>query len=133
MDVQFSSMVYLWIEILFTVDKCTVLKTLLFHFRVLKIISKESIRLTLKPILVESQHCLTDYSLALPGKQFPGTVVLCTPAGVLVAFYGKIKGWVPTSHLLPNTHNGQIDPKTLFFIGQVVIILCMHFGNISEF
>lgn len=79
-------------------------------------------------MLVESDLCLSDYSLAVPGKQFPGIVVLCTPAGVLVAFYGKVKGWIPTSNILAHVDKQQVDPKNLFFVGQVVSlnVLCFY-------
>lgn len=75
------------------------------------------IRLTLKPALVSSKlEPLVNIGDAKQGRAFEGVVVNLSEKGVLVAFYGELRGWVPADKIgLKNA-----DPITAFYLGQVV-------------
>lgn len=84
--------------------------------RVLSIFNN-SIHLTAKPALIESDLCLTTAEQAEIGKQFPGVVIRRGEFGAVVAFYGDVKGFVHSSQLL---HGETADARELLFDGQVV-------------
>lgn len=84
--------------------------------RVLTILNN-SIRLTAKPALVESDLCLTSLEQAETGEQFPGVVIRRSKFGALVAFYSDLKGFLPCTELLPGE---TADARELLFDGQVV-------------
>lgn len=90
---------------------------MLKFFRVLSFSSTESVKFTLKPALVGSDVCLAKIEDAVIGKQYPGVVVHSSKAGILVKFYGGVKGMIPMQLLKNYTDE---DPSSLFFIGQVV-------------
>lgn len=78
------------------------------------------IRLTIKPALVESNLCLTNTEQVEIGKQFPGVVVNRGKFGALIVFYGDLKGFVHSTHLLPEA---TADARDILFDGQVVNVI----------
>lgn len=85
--------------------------------RVLTITNNNSIRLTAKPALVESDLCLVSSDQAEIGKLYPGVVIRRTKFGALIIFYGDVKGFVYCTHLLPGE---TADARDVLFDGQVV-------------
>lgn len=85
--------------------------------RILSILKTNSIRLTAKPALVESELCLSNYDDAEIGKQYPGVVIRRDQSGALISFYGNVKGYVYCTHLL---RGESADARQLLFDGQVV-------------
>lgn len=83
-----------------------------------------TLHLTLKPSLVSAQNIITNYETAENNKQYPGIIVQVTQNGLLIKFFGNVKGWVPKSQL---SFEKVQQPEKLFNIGQVVnctIIKC---------
>lgn len=90
--------------------------------RVLCIFKNNSIRLTAKPAIVESDICLKSDDEAEIGKQFPGVVVKREKFGAVVTFYGHMKGFIHCTHLLPGE---TAEATELLYDGQIVnVIIC---------
>lgn len=85
--------------------------------RVLCVKKSGSIRLTIKPALIESSLCLTSPDQAEIGKVFPGVVIKRSNFGALIVFYGDVTGFVQSSRLLPDT---KADARDVLFDGQVI-------------
>lgn len=85
--------------------------------RVLCVKKSGSIRLTIKPALIESDLCLSSPDQAETGKVFPGVVIKRGNIGALIVFYGDVTGFVHSSRLLPEA---KADARDLLFDGQVV-------------
>ena len=88
--------------------------------RVLRVdVENRGVIVTLKKSLVKSETpLLASYSQASPGGIHEGTVVSVQHYGLVVRFYGNVRGLVPKSEL----SSTQIisDPSSMFKIGQVV-------------
>ena len=88
--------------------------------RVLRVdIENRGLLVTLKKSLVKSElPPLVTYSEAVPGSIHEGTVVSVQPYGLIVRFYGEVKGLVQKTEL----SSTQIipDPSEVFRQGQVV-------------
>jgi ribosomal protein S1 len=73
------------------------------------------IQLTLKPVLLASDiPPLCKYEDAKPGMQYEGVVTLVTETGLLLTFYGDVKGWL-------KLHKAAGEKK--YYIGEVVSLL----------
>jgi hypothetical protein len=73
------------------------------------------IQLTLKPVLLASEvPPLRRFEDAQPGMLCEGVVTLVMETGLLLTFYGDVKGWLK---LKQDTGNED------YFIGQVVSLL----------
>ncbi|KAJ8954403.1 hypothetical protein NQ318_011077 [Aromia moschata] len=87
--------------------------------RVLNVLD-DNILFTLKSGLVESENCLTAIDQVKRGDQYAGVVVQTKPSGVLVAYYGEIKGWLPKKNLVGIDNDRDFDPEQYFYRGQVI-------------
>lgn len=83
-------------------------------------ISGDTVILTLKQGLVESENCLTNVKEASPDTQYPGFVVQTKESGTLIAFYNNITGWISNRELNSDNKGAYSDPREYFFRGQVV-------------
>lgn len=73
------------------------------------------IQLTLKPVLLVSDTPpLHRFEDAQPGVLYEGVVTLIVKTGLLLTFYGDVKGWLKLS---------EADRKKKYYIGQVVCLL----------
>ncbi|XP_011865848.1 PREDICTED: protein RRP5 homolog [Vollenhovia emeryi] len=80
---------------------------------------KNRMKFTLKRSLVNSQlPILQDFGEAKCGSKYHGTVSLINRNGLLVRFYGLVKGWVSRATLNPDTEHMNWN----FFIGQTVTV-----------
>ncbi|XP_036148690.1 protein RRP5 homolog isoform X2 [Monomorium pharaonis] len=87
--------------------------------RVLDIDNKNQIKFTLKQSLVKSElPVLHDFDKVECGLKYHGTIAMINRNGLLVRFYGKLKGWVPRTTLDKETYNMNWN----FSIGQTVIV-----------
>lgn len=77
-----------------------------------------NLHLTLKPAFLNAVENLTSYEKAIHNKQYPGYVVQVTKNGILVAFFGNVKGWVPKNQL---SFEKVLRPELMFKIGQIVM------------
>ncbi|KRT80423.1 hypothetical protein AMK59_7651 [Oryctes borbonicus] len=76
-------------------------------------INGDNIKLTLKQGFVKEDKCLTSYKMAKKNDEYKGMVVNTYSSGVLVVFYGGVKGWlrfVDTSK----------DYQNMFYQGQII-------------
>jgi rRNA biogenesis protein RRP5 len=79
---------------------------------------KRKIMLTLKKSLVNSDvQPWTTYQDIQVGAKSPGTLVKILPAGAVVQFYGKIRGFLPVAEM---SEAYIEDPRQHFKVGQVV-------------
>lgn len=78
---------------------------------------RNSLRFTLKQSLLESDKCLSVLDQAKENTQYPGIVVKTAKGGVLVAFYGGIKGWLPKKFI----NDGQSYSPSMFYEGQTML------------
>ncbi|EFN87453.1 Protein RRP5-like protein, partial [Harpegnathos saltator] len=81
---------------------------------------KRNVRFTLKQSLIKSKlPVLQDICEARCGQEYHGTIIKINKYGLLVRFYGDVKGWVPRSVLDSNTS----DMNWNHTIGQTVTVL----------
>lgn len=85
--------------------------------RVLSVRKSGSVRLTIKPALLESDLCLANPDQVEVWKEYPGVVVKRSEFGAVVAFYGEVSGFIHSSKLLPGE---WADARDVLFDGQVV-------------
>lgn len=81
---------------------------------------KRNVRFTLKQSLIKSElPVLQDIQEARCGQEYHGTITKIDKNGLLVRFYGDVKGWVPRTVLDSNTSNVNWN----YTIGQTVTVL----------
>jgi hypothetical protein len=81
------------------------------------------IQLTLKPVLLASEMPpLCRFEDAQPGALCEGVVTLVLKTGLLLTFYGDVKGWLK---LKEDTGNKK------YFVGQVVSFLSVAQRNLQ--
>ncbi|XP_018058355.1 PREDICTED: protein RRP5 homolog [Atta colombica] len=87
--------------------------------RVLDINKINQVKFTLKQSLIKSKlPVLHDFGEAKCGLKYHGTISIINKNGMLVRFYGTIKGWVPRITLNSDTY----DTNWNFSIGQTVTV-----------
>lgn len=81
---------------------------------------KRNVRFTFKQSLIKSElPVLHDICEARCGQEYHGTITKINKNGLLVRFYGDIKGWVPRTVLDSNTS----DMNWNYTLGQTVTVL----------
>lgn len=81
---------------------------------------KRNVRFTLKQSLINSElPVLHDICEAQCGQEYHGTITKINKNGLLVRFYGDVKGWVPRTVLDSNTS----DMNWSYTLGQTVKVL----------
>ncbi|KYN28988.1 Protein RRP5 like protein [Trachymyrmex cornetzi] len=87
--------------------------------RVLDINKMNQVKFTLRQSLIKSKlPVLRDFGEAKCGLRYHGTISIINKNGILVRFYGTIKGWVPRISLNSDTY----DTNWNFSIGQTVTV-----------
>ncbi|KAJ3614113.1 hypothetical protein NHX12_017689 [Muraenolepis orangiensis] len=86
--------------------------------------SRKRVTLTLKKTMVESTlPVVRSYKEARPGLISHGSIVAIKQFGCIVRFYDNVKGLVPLREL---SSQMVVDPKELFYIGQVLKVKILH-------
>ena len=88
--------------------------------RVLRVdVENRGLLVTLKKSLVNSEDpILASYTEASPGSIYTGTIVSIQEYGLIVRFYGDVKGLVSKTEL--SSTQVILDPSSAFKLGQVV-------------
>nr|XP_022918664.1 protein RRP5 homolog [Onthophagus taurus] len=81
-----------------------------------------SVKLTLKPALLEEHECLCSYKDAKLNKSYLGVVVFIKQHMVIVKFYNEVKGIVLDKEK-------KMDFKRFFYQGQVITVSVVHKKN----
>ncbi|XP_064468519.1 protein RRP5 homolog [Ornithodoros turicata] len=79
-------------------------------------------------LLTSRRPPLCYYSEAVPDKIADGLVVQAVPAGLLVAFYGHVRGWVPAMEI----HRTPVPLVRQYKFGQLVTCRVVRFEPDSE-
>lgn len=87
------------------------------------LVQGNKIQLTLKPVLLASEvPPLSRFEDAQPGMLCEGVVTLVLKTGLLLTFYGNVKGWLRVK---------EDTEKKKYFIGQVVSLLSLAQENLQ--
>lgn len=90
-------------------------------------VDRDRVRLTLKKSLVNSDApAVKSYNELSVGLQVPGTIIKFLRRGVIVAFYGGLKGLLPISEMSEAYIH---DPTEHFHLGQVVSVHILEFDD----
>lgn len=80
---------------------------------------KNNVKFTLKQSLIKSKlPILYDFGKVKCGAKYHGTINMINKNGLLVRFFGMVKGWVPRTTLDNNTQNINWN----FTVGQTVLV-----------
>ncbi|XP_070516056.1 rRNA biogenesis protein RRP5-like [Cardiocondyla obscurior] len=80
---------------------------------------KNQAKFTLKQSLIKSYlPVLYDFDKVECGVKYHGTISMINKNGLLIRFYGKVKGWVPRTLLNKDTYNMNWN----FFVGGTVTV-----------
>ncbi|XP_018325003.1 protein RRP5 homolog [Agrilus planipennis] len=83
----------------------------------------DNIYLTLKQAFLESDKVLKSSEDAVVGESYPGLVVKTYKAGILIVFYGDVRGFLPQKYL-----DGLVAEEA-FHVGQVVNVVISQIRN----
>lgn len=90
---------------------------------------KADINVTLKKSLVNSENIISDFNSIKIGDRSSATVVLLTPSGAIVTFFGNVKAFLPKSEISETLVK---KPEDYLKMGQTIAVRILKVDPKSE-